>query len=212
MKGDKPPIYVVRHGQTDWNVEHRFQGSQDIPINQTGRRQAEGNGRLLAELLGADAANYDYVSSPLGRSRETMRRIRTVLGLPADQFRIDERLIEVCFGDWEGHTLDELLLHSDTWRRRLEDRKRDKWNFQPPGDGAESYEILTWRVAAWFESIDRPTVSVSHGGIIRCLFHLVGGLDGSVAADVKIHQDRILRITNGLLQWVPAFDSRQQTA
>ncbi len=202
-----PLIYVIRHGQTDWNVEGRFQGSCDVPINETGRDQADRNGAVLRDLLGAAAGEFDFVASPLGRARETMERIRTALDLPHQQYRTDDRLVEVSYGDWEGHTLQELETHENAALMRTAERRNGKWDFLPPGEHAESYEILTWRVAAWHGSVTRPTVCVSHGGIIRSLFHLVGGLAGDEAADLVTPQDRILRIEGRTIEWIPAFDS-----
>ncbi len=63
----------------------------------------------------------------------------------------------------------------------------------PPGDNAESYEILSWRVGSWFRAITRPTVAVCHGGVIRCLFKLSGTLDKDAAAKMEVPQDKILR-------------------
>lgn len=196
-------IYVIRHGQTDWNLEGRFQGSRDIPINATGRDQADGNGLALRDILGARAATFEYVASPLGRARETMERIRTALTLPAEDYRIDDRLIEVSFGDWEGHTLSELEALEPSTDMRTRERRNSKWDFQPPGDHAESYEILTWRIAAWLGSVKQPTVCVSHGGVVRSLFHLVGGIDGAEAAEIATPQDQILKIENGTIGWMP---------
>ncbi len=98
-------IYVIRHGQTDWNAESRLQGQKDIPLNDTGRQQATGNGLALGAILGADAAQFDFVASPLGRTRETMERLRRAMGLDPTAYRTDDRLKEVSFGDWEGFTL-----------------------------------------------------------------------------------------------------------
>lgn len=198
-----PLIYVIRHGQTDWNVEGRFQGSRDIPINATGRRQADSNGQALRNILGEHVSAFDYVASPLGRARETMERIRATLSLPVKDYRLDDRLIEVSFGDWEGHTLSELEALETQTDMRTRERKDSKWDFQPPGDSAESYEILTWRIAAWLESVKQPTVCVSHGGVVRSLFHLVGGIDGAEAAEIATPQDRILKIENGTIEWTP---------
>lgn len=198
-----PLIYVIRHGQTDWNVEGRFQGSRDIPINATGRGQADDNGQALKNILKENAVAFDYVASPLGRARETMERIRAAMSLPATDYRTDDRLIEVSFGDWEGHTLSELEALDTASDMRTQERKDSKWDFQPPGDNAESYEILTWRIAAWLESVKQPTVCVCHGGVVRSLFHLVGGLDGSEAAEIATPQDRILKIEDGTIEWMP---------
>jgi probable phosphoglycerate mutase len=184
-------IYVIRHGQTDWNAERRLQGQRDIDINAVGREQARQNGKLLADILGAEAGEFDFVASPLARTRETMEIIRTAMGLLRQDYRTDERLVEVSFGDWEGFTLKELKA---TQADRLAERNVAKWDFIPPGDDAESYEILSWRVGSWLQSVDRPTVCVTHGGVIRTLFRLIAGISKEEAAETDIPQDRILKI------------------
>jgi probable phosphoglycerate mutase len=183
-------VYVIRHGQTDWNAEGRLQGQKDIAINAVGRAQATQNGETLRQILGA-AEGYDFVASPLSRTRETMERIRTAMGLDPKGYRLDERLKELSFGDWEGYTTAEIKAVD---RERIRERSRQKWGFIPPGADAESYEILSWRVGAWLASLEQPTVSVSHGGVLRSLFRLVGKIDEDEAANMPIHQDRIVRI------------------
>jgi broad specificity phosphatase PhoE len=184
-------VYVIRHGQTDWNAERRLQGQKDIPLNDFGRSQATGNGRLLSGILGTTANDFDYVSSPLGRTRETMELLRTAMGLDPLAYRTDDRLVEVSFGDWEGSTLPEL---KKTSPERIRARKAAKWDFIPPGDHAESYEILSWRIGAWLSSVDRQTVCVCHGGVIRSIFRLIGGMSKEEASATAIPQDRILKI------------------
>lgn len=184
-------IYMIRHGQTDWNAEGRLQGQKDIGLNDTGRAQARQNGRTLRGLLGADASGFDYVSSPLGRTRETMQLARAEIGLDPQQYRTDERLVELSFGDWEGHTLDEIRAVSPD---RLKERSRQKWSFIPPGPDAESYEILSWRVGAWLQTVEQPTVCVAHGGVVRSILKLVGGWNEMDAAKCDIPQDKVLVI------------------
>ncbi|XUY27336.1 histidine phosphatase family protein [Agrobacterium sp. rho-8.1] len=184
-------VYVIRHGQTDWNAIRRLQGQKDIPLNDFGRSQAVANGKALSEILGTSANDFDYVASPLGRTRETMELLRGAMGLEPDAYRTDARLVEVSFGDWEGYTIPELkLAHPD----KVKARKAAKWDFIPPGDHAESYEILSWRIGAWLSSVERQTVCVCHGGVIRSIFRLVTSMDKEEAADIPIPQDQILRI------------------
>ena len=182
---------MIRHGQTDWNAEARLQGQKDIPLNALGREQARGNGRALAALLGDTAGAYDFVSSPLSRARETMELARAAMGLPPQDYRIEERLREVSFGDWEGSTLKELKRVTP---ERVAARRAAKWDFIPPGDDAESYEILCWRIGSWLASVDRPTVCVCHGGVIRAVFRLIGEMPKDEAAEIGIPQDRVLHI------------------
>lgn len=184
-------VYIIRHGQTDWNATRRMQGRKDIPLNDLGRSQAVANGNTLASILGETASDFDFVASPLGRTRETMELVRGAMGLDPHAYRTDERLVEVCFGDWEGHTLPELKL---TQREKVRARKAAKWDFIPPGEDAESYEIQSWRVGAWLSSVDRQTVCVGHGGVIRSVFRLVTDMDKQLAADTAIPQDRILKV------------------
>ncbi|MCM2476909.1 histidine phosphatase family protein [Rhizobium sp. CG5] len=192
---------MIRHGQTDWNAEGRMQGQKDIDLNATGRGQAMRNGETLAHVLGETAGQFDFVASPLKRTRETMERIRAEMGLDPLAYRLDERLKEVSFGDWEGFTLPEIARITPD---RVEERARHKWDFIPPGPDAESYEILSWRIGAWLASVERPTVCVSHGGVIRSCFRLVGKMDEEEACDIDIPQDRILKMDTaaGSIGWL----------
>jgi broad specificity phosphatase PhoE len=90
-------IYFIRHGETEWNAEARYQGQADIPMNARGREQAERNGLSLRPLL-PGIAEANYVASPLARARETMQIVRRVLELPPEDFRIDDRLKEAQYG------------------------------------------------------------------------------------------------------------------
>lgn len=194
-----PLLYLCRHGQTDWNADGRLQGQSDIPLNSTGRAQASRNGTYLRNVLGETVESFDFVSSPMDRASETMRIIRRELRLPQDDFRRDERLREIHFGDWQGFTLGEIKVRDPAG---LATRKRDKWNFVPPGEGAENYSGLALRVAPVFEALDRPTIMTAHGGITRAFLRLYGGVSEVQAAQEDIHQDRILKVEGGVLAWV----------
>jgi probable phosphoglycerate mutase len=163
----RPILYFARHGETDWNRERRLQGQHDIPLNALGRVQASRCGEIMRELLernGRQAAQYDYVSSPLGRARETMELMRAAIGLDPDAYRTDARLMEMSFGRWEGFTFAELQAREAP---ALAERERDKWGFVLPG--GESYAQLQVRVRAWYESLERDSVVSAHGGVCRAL-------------------------------------------
>lgn len=193
-----PLVYFVRHGQTDWNAENRLQGQADTDINSLGRTQADGNGARLAGLVAAPE-NFDFVASPMRRTRETMERIRVAMGLERGGYRIDPRLVEIHFGDWQGFTYRDLELRQPGVAER---RARDKWRFVPPGAGAESYASLVDRIRPAVAEFTRPTVCVTHGGVLRLLFHILTGMPGERAVELEIPQDRILRWKDGALDWL----------
>lgn len=193
-----PVIYFVRHGETDWNAEARLQGQADTDLNDNGRAQAARNGRTLAGLI-ADPQTFDFVSSPMLRTRETMERLRAAMGLDPAGYRTDARLVELHFGDWQAHTFAELERMDPGCFAR---RQADKWHFVPPGEGAESYAGLAERIRPWLEGVARDTVCVTHGGIMRTAFVLTGTLDPDDAASLTIAQDRVLRLAGGRLEWL----------
>ena len=192
-----PLMWFSRHGETDWNAEGRVQGQFDTDLNETGRIQADSNGLKLKALL-PDPLGFDFIASPLKRTRETMERIRAGMGLAPGEYLLDDRLMEVHFGDWQGFTLSEIsMVHPEL----LEARHRDKWNFIPPGDDAENYDMLARRFAGWLETVKVPTVCVTHGGVIRSLYHLVTGMGGEEASRLSVPQDQVLRLQVGRLDW-----------
>lgn len=191
--------YIIRHGQTNFNAELRFQGSMDIPLNDIGRGQASRNGKKLHEILSATAAEFDFVCSPLGRARETMEIIRTELKLPKSDYRIDDRLKEINFGDWEGHTAQEL---EQKFPELYAEREANKWTFSPPGENAESYASLAERVAPVLDVMREPTICVCHGGVIRAMLQIKAEVFDPSAAVAQIPQDEFLSIKGRNAEWI----------
>ena len=190
-----PIVYFVRHGQTDWNAEARFQGTRDIPLNDKGRGQARHNGATLKELV--DPAKVNFIASPLMRTRETMEIIRAEMGLEPHAYQTDDRLKELSFGDWEGRTVTELEeTQADLWAAR----QTDKWFFRPPQ--GESYQDLANRLRSWVNEIDGPLVVVSHGGVNRGLRFLLSDHDNETLANALIPQDKVMIIKDGVVSWV----------
>lgn len=143
-------LSLIRHGQTDWNVEHRIQGSTDIPLNSRGRDQARDVARSLA---GEDAWDVVY-SSPLSRALETARIIADVLGLPEPT--LEPRIVERSFGEVEGLT--------DTERA-------DSFPVGTIVPGAEPRDALRARGVAAINAIAdahpaQRVIVVSHGGLL----------------------------------------------
>lgn len=191
-------VYFVRHGQTPWNAENRLQGQADTDLTDLGREQADGNGRRLAALI-RDPEKFDFVASPMRRTRETMERVRAAMGLDPAGYRTDPRLVEVHFGDWQGFTYAELEGREPGAAHR---RDLDKWRFLPPGEGAESYQMLLERIRPWFEAVTGPTVCVTHGGVMRVIFRLVERMPENATAALEIVQDRVLKLEDGKLEWL----------
>jgi broad specificity phosphatase PhoE len=196
---DTPRLYFSRHGETLWNAEQRVQGQFDTDLSERGRGQADGNGLVLRDII-PNPQNYEFVASPLKRTRETMERIRSGMGLKPELYRLDPQLLEVHFGDWQGFTIKEISMMSP---ELLDARHKDKWNFLPPGKAAESYALLAVRIESWLRTVDRQTVCVTHGGVIRVLFHIVNGIAPKDAAEIEVVQDKVLKMEDGVLGWVP---------
>lgn len=194
----RPVIYFIRHGETDWNAERRFQGQADTDLNERGRAQADRNGERLASLVG-DVSGFYFVASPLKRSRQTMEHVRLAIGMPAFGYATDPRLLEVNFGDWQGRTIAEIETDRPGSAR---ERAADKWGFCPPGTGGESYRAMAERFRPWLEEIARPTVCVAHGGILRAVLQLRGAMTSAEAAMLEVPQDRILRCDGGTFEWL----------
>ncbi|MDE1567569.1 histidine phosphatase family protein [Aquabacter sp. P-9] len=183
--------FLVRHGETDWNVAGRLQGRTNVPLNRLGRLQAAEVSRVLHQLVG-DVRGLAYVSSPLARAVETMRILRTTLDLPAQDFAQDSDLSELSFGRWEGHTWPDL-------RRRFGDdvkaRDLDPWNFVPPG--GESYVQLAARAEAALDRLPGDAVVVTHGGVIRALLHVRAGMPAGEATILPVRQGAIYVLADG---------------
>lgn len=170
-------IYLVRHGQTDWNRDRICMGQADIPLNDLGHEQA----RRAAERLQNLQITAIY-SSDLTRTVETARPLADALRLSV---ATDSAFRELDYGDWQGIHQDELPQNYPKAFRV--DPRLDPLDFHP--DGGESVKQLYQRVTPAFERIasDHPDDRVTlfaHGGVVRCLANYVlgqgaHGLDGT---------------------------------
>lgn len=145
-------IYLVRHGETDWNRERRIQGSTDIPLNNTGREQASATGRLLS------SRPWDaIITSPLARARETAEIIASTAGRP--QLHTLNEIVERRYGEAEGLTYEEV---------------EERFPHDADVPGRESRDAVAERVVPALVSLaeqyrGKSIVVVSHGGVIRAV-------------------------------------------
>ncbi|MBY0295537.1 MAG: histidine phosphatase family protein [Methylobacterium sp.] len=195
----RPPLYLVRHGETDWNAEGRLQGQQDTPLNATGVAQAGEAGRRLGTILHGEAARAAYMASPLTRTRRTMEGLRAALGLDPGAYALEPRLREIGFGAWEGMTWREIR-RADPARAAARDR--DRWGYCPPGAGAESYAMLVERVRPVLDALAGPTVMVAHGGVARAVLVALGHATPAEAPHLEIRQGRVLVLDAAGHRWV----------
>lgn len=143
-----PELFILRHGETEWNRQGRFQGQKDSKLTQKGELQAQRQKELLSSL--AHRPETVFVS-PLGRAVQTARLIFGA----SYELTIDDRLKEIGFGAWEGLTRDQLeKQHGDLFDDEL-------WHFNSPG--GESYDSIRDRVTDFVNSISAPAVIVTHG-------------------------------------------------
>jgi len=163
-------IALIRHAPTAWNDEGRIQGHTDIPLSPRGRAMARG-WSLPPELDG-----FSWMTSPLGRARETA----ALMGA-SDPPR-DPRLMEADWGDWEGRVLTELRAELGETLARNEARGLD---LTPPG--GERPRDVRDRFADWVAetaAAGRPTVAVTHNGVVRAAYSLATGWD--MKADMPV--------------------------
>ena len=191
-----PKIYIIRHGQTDWNAQNIIQGRANTPLNDFGRTQAKRNGNVLAREL-SNPAQFQFVSSPLDRARETMEIIRQELDLPSQGYQTDDRLLEVNYGGWQEHSWVELRKAKS---KEIEARFADLWGTVAPG--GESYEQATIRITDWLDNIKDNTIVVTHGGTMRCIRGHIIDEDKSIRPKFDVPHDKILLLEDDELFWI----------
>lgn len=162
MQGIHPgvEIYLVRHGETEWNKEGRLQGQKDSCLTSRGREQAHHLGRTLAARLRHRQLSMRV--SPLGRARETAAILGQYLSAPQPLF--EPRLQEMTLGGWEGLTRDEV---NARWNGVIGGDSNAEWWFLAPG--GETYENFRERVRSWLAEQKGTIIAVSHGITTRMI-------------------------------------------
>ena len=199
-----PEIYFIRHGETPWNAERRYQGRQDIPLNEKGQGQANQNGLALAALFaarGLDPMAFEWHASPLGRTRDTMDRVRAGFTTPLPQVKYDVRLMEISFGVLEGQLFEELpanMAHAPGLRTET------YWEYRP--ENGENYRDVEARLEQFAHTLTGPSVIVAHGGIARTLRVLIERAPIIEVINWSPPQDAIMHFTPGNMELLRAAD------
>jgi probable phosphoglycerate mutase len=164
----KTTLLIIRHGETVWNAEHRFQGHEDSPLNETGRSQVAALGTRMKNM------KFDsLISSDLGRTRETSA---IITGFTGHSVELDRRLRERNYGVLEGLTVDEIRQkHPDV----LDRIKKDDPDYLPPE--GESHRQHYERNVEFFEEVleqrcGSTVAVVAHGGVLDSIFRYISGL------------------------------------
>jgi len=164
----KTTLLILRHGETVFNAEHRFQGHSDSPLSETGRNQVAALGRRMEDL------EFDtLISSDLGRTQETAS---IIVGFTGHSVEFDRRLRERNYGVFEGLTVPEIK----EWHAEVFDQfnKDDPDYILPEG---ESHRQHYQRNVAFFEEtltgkFGTNIAVVAHGGVLDSIFRYVSGL------------------------------------
>lgn len=172
-------LYILRHGTTAWNVEHKLQGRTDIPLDDRGVLMATLTGQTLKDK----GVSFDLVfSSPLIRAYETAHLIA-----PDSNIATDERLLELSFGQCEGKVTDDML-KSDSSPFRFFKKDPVKYNEEIPKEGGESLVSLLERTSDFLREVIEPYAATNkrilvsgHGALNRgLLMHIRGTSDLSL--------------------------------
>ncbi len=188
-----PDLIVIRHGQTNWNLEGRWQGGLDSPLTAKGEDQARAMGRLLARAAITADSHAAFVS-PLGRARATAR---LVLG-PDWPAASDARLREIGVGGWEGWLIKDVAeaagMPDDT----------APLAFYEAAPGGEGFACLRDRVLDFLSELDAPSVLVTHGITSRMIRTLATGRDLDRFDELPGGQGVVFRIRDGVHETLSA--------
>jgi broad specificity phosphatase PhoE len=176
-------IDVLRHASTEWNELGRMQGRRDVPLSDAGRAQA------AAWRVEPVEGCVDWCTSPLQRATQTAR-----LAFPAPA-RIEPKLVEMAWGEWEGATLDELR---ERHAVAFDAEERRGLDFRPPG--GESPRDVIERVHGWLLEVEErgiPVIAVTHKGVLRAMLALATGWDMTGKPPVRLAEACVHRFVLG---------------
>jgi len=187
-----PTIILLRHGQTIWNVEGRYQGQLNSNLTDLGKKQAKNNALKIAKLIGTNP-EIKFFSSPLGRAKETSSIICDTLDLDKNKIIFDDNIQEVNYGIFEGKTKE---FCKKKYKKEFEAREANKWSYVL--EGGESYEMVTKRIYSWLESVkdEKMVVLVAHEMINRALRGIYCSYDKEIMLKLRQNNNVVLKLEN----------------
>jgi len=185
-----PTIILVRHGQTIWNEEGRFQGRLNSPLTKKGELQAKENALKLRKKI-ENMGNIKIFSSPLGRARDTALIICRELGINTDSIIFDNRIIEFNYGIFEGKKREDMMN-----RQEFQDREADKWSYKI--ENGESYILVKDRVKDFLDDIknEKKVIVVAHEMVNRTIRGVYCNYNKDIILDLKQPNNVILLLQN----------------
>ena len=161
-----PTIILLRHGQTKWNVEGRYQGQLNSDLTALGKEQVKENALKILGIL-KEASSVKLFSSPLGRAKESAFILCDSLNWNKKDIIFDDNIQEIHYGIFEGKTKKYC---QKVYKKEFEAREADKWNYVL-NEGAESYAVVIKRLHIWLKTIqnEKIVVLVAHEMINRAL-------------------------------------------
>lgn len=186
-----PTIYLLRHGQTVWNVEGRYQGQLDSSLTLLGEEQASLNALKLQKYI--DIKEVKFFSSPLGRAKVTAEIIAELNAMNSLDIIFEVAIQEFNYGIFEGKTKEYC---KKIYAKEFEEREENKYNYVL--EGGESYVKVFERLKKWLASVQNEEiiVVVAHEMINRALRGIYCNMSTDEMLTLRQANDVLIKLEN----------------
>lgn len=182
-----PELYILRHGETEWNAEGRMQGELNSPLTPKGEMDAARQKEILRMQ---DLEDFAFICSPQGRAFQTAG---IALAGIASHIRTDDRLREIGVGGWSGHLRRDLKVAVP-----LQDGPDGPLGLYEHAPNGEGFEALERRCGAFLADLNGPAVLVTHGITSRMMRSIVLGIGRDALGDLPGGQGNVYRLKDGV--------------
>ncbi len=184
-------LILIRHGETKWNLEMRYQGLLDSDLTTKGKQQVRDNALKLAKKF-KTFDNIKIFSSPLGRAKKSAYIICDNLNIDRKKIIFEDRLKEFNYGIFEGKTRDEIDSN------KLKEREANKWSYEI--EDGDSYIKVSDRLKSWLDEIkdEDVVIIIAHEMINRVLRGIYLNLLSDEIILLRQRNDIIIHLDNGI--------------